>query len=83
MNLWLLAVILLQLGLIICSLVALRGTLPEAIVAMEVSSVAGVLSIAILAEAVGRPAWFDLAIALALMSLPGALVFLTFMERWR
>ena len=83
MNLWILAVILLQLGLIICALVSLRGTLPESIVAMEVSSVIGVISIAVLAEAVGRPAWFDLAIALALMSLPGSLVFLTFMERWR
>ncbi len=83
MNPWLLAVIALELGLVICTLVALRGTLPEGIVAMEVASCAGALAIAILAEAVGRPAWFDLALALALMSLPGALVFLTFVERWR
>jgi multisubunit Na+/H+ antiporter MnhF subunit len=82
-NPWLLSVIVLQSGLIICAWICVRGTLPESIVAMEMSSLIGVISIAMLAEAVGRPAWFDLAIALALVSVPGALLFLAFLERWR
>ncbi len=83
MNPWIAAVIVLQAGLIICGYVAVRGTLPESIVAMELGSLVGVIAIVMLAEAVGRPAWFDLALALALMSAPGALLFLAFMERWR
>jgi multicomponent Na+:H+ antiporter subunit F len=82
-NAWLLAAILLQFGLLICGLVCLHCTLAESIVAMEMSSIIGVISIAILAEAVGRPAWFDLALALALLSLPSGLLFVVFMERWR
>jgi multisubunit Na+/H+ antiporter MnhF subunit len=82
-NAWLLAAIVLQLGLLICGFVCLRCELVESIVAMEMSSIIGVMSIAVLAEAVGRPAWFDLALALALLSLPAGLLFLVFLERWR
>jgi multicomponent Na+:H+ antiporter subunit F len=82
MNIWVLAVILFQAVIISCGFVAIRGKLLESIVAMEMASAVTVLSVALLAVGLGRPAWFDLALALALLSFPGGMVFLIFLERW-
>ena len=82
-NPFLLAVVLLQLGLLVCVFICVYAKLLNGIVAMEMASAIAILSVALLAEAVGRPAWFDLALALALLSFPSGLVFLVFIERWQ
>jgi multicomponent Na+:H+ antiporter subunit F len=83
MNPFLIAVVLLQAGLLICGIICVYARLLNAIVAMEMASAIAILSVALLAEAVGRPAWFDLALALALLSFPSGLVFLVFIEKWQ
>jgi multicomponent Na+:H+ antiporter subunit F len=83
MNLFLIAFVLLQAGLLICGIICVYARLLNAMVAMEMASAITVLSVALLAEAVGRPAWFDLALALALLSFPSGLVFLVFIEKWQ
>lgn len=82
-NSWLWAVVALQTGLLACAVISVRHKLAESIVAMEMASLVGVLSIVLLAEGFGEPSWIDLALALALLSFPGALLFLAFFERWR
>jgi multicomponent Na+:H+ antiporter subunit F len=82
MNVWLLAVGLLQAGIFLCGVVCVRANLLRSVVAMEMASAIAVVSVALLAEAVGRPAWFDLAIALGLLSFPSGMVFLIFLEQW-
>jgi multisubunit Na+/H+ antiporter MnhF subunit len=81
-NIWLLAVALLQAGILLCGVVCVRSNLLRSVVAMEMASAIAVLSVVLLAEAVGRPAWFDLALALGLLSFPSSMVFLIFLERW-
>ncbi|MGH7905927.1 MAG: monovalent cation/H+ antiporter complex subunit F [Candidatus Binataceae bacterium] len=82
MNIWLLAAALLQAGLFICGFLCIRAKMLESVVAMEMASAITVISVALLAEGMGRPPWFDLAIALALLSFPSGMVILVFMERW-
>lgn len=83
MHPFLLAVLILQLGLLICGAVCVYADLLNAMVGLEMASAIAILSVALLAEAMGRPAWFDLALALALLSFPSGLVFLVFIERWQ
>ncbi|HJU11457.1 MAG TPA: monovalent cation/H+ antiporter complex subunit F [Candidatus Binataceae bacterium] len=82
MNIWLLAAALLQAGIVVCGIVSVRSGLLRSLVAMEMASAIAVLTVICLAEAVGRPAWFDLAVALGLLSFPSGMVFLIFLERW-
>jgi multicomponent Na+:H+ antiporter subunit F len=81
MNFWLLGVIVLEIGLIICGAVCVFARLGESLVAMEMSSAIGVFSVVLLAEGMGRPAWYDLALALAILSFPSGLVFLVLLRR--
>lgn len=83
MDPWLWAVVVLQAGLLACGMISIRGKLNEAVVAMEMASLVGAISIALLAQGYGDPSYMDLALALSLMSFAGALLFLTYFERWR
>jgi multisubunit Na+/H+ antiporter MnhF subunit len=82
-NPWLWAEIVLWTGLLACAVISLRGKLAESIVAMEMASLIGAIAIAMLSQGFGEPSWIDLALALALLSFPGGLLFLIFVERWR
>jgi len=82
MNLWLLCAILLLAGLLTTGAVCcFCSHLLGSIVAMELASGIAILTIVMLAQGWGYSSWYDMAIALALLNFPGAMLFVLFLER--
>jgi multicomponent Na+:H+ antiporter subunit F len=54
----------------------------DRLVGLELAGVVVTLVLLLLAQAFGRVIYVDLALALALLSLPGGLVFARFLERF-
>jgi multisubunit Na+/H+ antiporter MnhF subunit len=81
MNPWLLCAIFLLGGLFatgaICCFCA---DLLSGIVAMEMASGIAILIVVMLAQGWRESSWFDMAISLALLDFPGAMIFLIFLE---
>jgi multicomponent Na+:H+ antiporter subunit F len=82
MNVWLIAALVLLLGFVPCIVVLWRAPVLDALVALNLAGTLATLEIALLAEGLHRPEVFDLALALALLSFGGGLVFARFLERW-
>lgn len=82
MNVWLVAALALILGLVPCGVVAFRDAPMDRLVALELASVIASLLLLLLAQGFHRPPFFDLALALPLLSFAGGLVFARFFERW-
>ena len=82
MNEWLIAATALLLGLVPCMVVMMRGSIVEALVALQMASVLETVTFLLLAEGFHRAPFFDLAFALALLGLAGGLVFARMLERW-
>jgi len=81
-NAWLIAATVLLAGLVPCGIVLLRGTIVEALVALQMAGILQTLVLLLLAEGFHRPPFFDLALVLALLSLAAGLVFARMLERW-
>jgi multicomponent Na+:H+ antiporter subunit F len=81
-NEWLLASLALLAGLVPCGLLCLRGDPINRLVGLEMAGTIDALVLMLLAEGFGRPIYFDLALALALLTFAGGLVFARFLERW-
>ncbi|HJU18413.1 MAG TPA: monovalent cation/H+ antiporter complex subunit F [Stellaceae bacterium] len=60
----------------------IRGDLMARFVAFQIGSLNAVLCVMLIAQGFGRPFLFDLALALAFLSLPSGLVFNHFFSRW-
>lgn len=82
MNPWLTAACVLLLCLIPCGMVCLRGDPLDRLVGLETAGVLAALILLLLAEGFGRAPFTDLALALALLTFGGGLVFARFLERW-
>lgn len=83
MNAWLAGTLAVSAGLLPCAAVALRADeVMERVVALEMASVLLTLALVMLAEAMQRPLFLDLALTQALLSFGGGLVFARFLERW-
>lgn len=81
-NIWLVASGVLLLALLPCTVVVFRAATLDRLVALELAGTIAALLVLTLAQAFGRPSIFDLALALALLSVPGTLVYAYFLERW-
>jgi multicomponent Na+:H+ antiporter subunit F len=81
-NVWLVAATVLLLGLVPCAGLCLRAGPSDRLVALELASVITTVELVLLAEGFHRDVYFDLALALALLSFAGGLVFAHFLERW-
>jgi multicomponent Na+:H+ antiporter subunit F len=83
-NAWLGGTLAVSAGLLPCAAVALRSSSEtmERVVALEMASVLLTLALVMLAEAMQRPLFLDLALTQALLSFGGGLVFARFLERW-
>ena len=82
MNIWLLAAGALMVCMIPCGLVCLRGDTFHRLVGLEAAGLIASLVFLLLAEGFHRAPFTDLALALALLSFGGGLVFVRFLERW-
>jgi multicomponent Na+:H+ antiporter subunit F len=82
MSAWMMAAIALFLGLVPCALVCLKGAAIHRLVAYELAGIVEALVLVLLAEALQRDVFFDVAVVLAFLSLAGGLVFAHFIERW-
>ena len=82
MNVWLVATLALLAGLVACGIVCLRGDVVDRLVGLEMAGVVVTLALLLLAQGFGRVVYVDLALALALLSFAGGLVFARFLERF-
>ena len=81
LNMWCIAGICVSAGLIPCADMCLRGTPERRLAGMEMASLLLVFSMVLFTEGFGRPPFIDLALALAIMSFGGGLVFARFLEK--
>jgi multicomponent Na+:H+ antiporter subunit F len=79
---WTVAAIALLLGLVPCGVVCLRGEPTERLVGLQMAGTLDALVLMLLAVAYHRSIYLDLALALALLTFAGGLVFARFLERW-
>ncbi|HET7184327.1 MAG TPA: monovalent cation/H+ antiporter complex subunit F [Terriglobales bacterium] len=82
MNAWLIAAAALVFALIPCGIVCFKGTAMDRIVGLEMAGILDCLILLLLAQGMSNPNFYDLAVALALLTLGGGLVFVRFLERW-
>jgi multicomponent Na+:H+ antiporter subunit F len=81
-NEWLVAALALLAGLVPCGIVCLRGDPVNRLVGLEMAGTVDTLVLLVLARAYDRVIYYDLALALALLSFAGGMVFARFLERW-
>jgi multicomponent Na+:H+ antiporter subunit F len=81
-NEWLVAALALLAGLVPCCMVCLRGEPAERLVGLEMAGTIDALVLVVLAVGYRRGIYLDLAVALALLTFAGGLVFARFLERW-
>ena len=82
MHEFLVAALALLAGLVPCGLVCLHGDPVNRLVGLEMAGTVDTLVLLLLAQAYHRAIYFDLALALALLSFAGGMVFARFLERW-
>jgi multicomponent Na+:H+ antiporter subunit F len=82
MNLWMIAASVLLFGLVPCGIASFKGKPLERLIGLEMAAIVTTLLLVILAEALGNPNLYDLALAEGLLAFGGGLVFVRFLERW-
>ncbi len=82
MNMWLAAAAAILVCLVPCGIVCLRGEPIDRLVGLELAGVIATFVLVLLAEGFHRIPFFDIPLALALLSFAGGLVFARFLERW-
>ncbi len=82
MDIWLITAVVLTLSFIPCGIVIVRERVLDRIVALQMAGILSVFIIMLLAESFRQPSFMDLALTLAILSLPAGLVFAFFFERW-
>lgn len=79
---WMVAAIALLAPLALTFAALVRGSVPHRLAAIQIGSTLAVLELAVLSFAFDQPATLDMALCLALLSLPGTLLYALFEERW-
>lgn len=82
MNVWLIAAAILMFGLIPCGIVVFTRDAMNRLVGLEMAGMIETLILIFLAQGFQNPNFYDLALAMALLSFGGGLVFARFLERW-
>lgn len=80
--LWWISILFLLAAVAACMVSCLRGSTMERLVGLEQAGVVVTLILLLLAVASDRPAYFDAALTLAILSFAGSLAFVRFLERW-
>ena len=82
MTPWMAATIVMVPAFAIPTLAACRGSTAERLVAIQLATVVATLILVLMAFAFDQSSFVDLALTLALLTLPGTLIIATFVERW-
>ncbi|HTW84042.1 MAG TPA: monovalent cation/H+ antiporter complex subunit F [Candidatus Sulfotelmatobacter sp.] len=82
MNVWYAAAIPLLLGIVPCLIVAVRGRIVDALVALEVATVLAVLVLLLIEQGIQRQTFFDVSLALAVLAFPSTLLLARVYRRW-
>ncbi len=82
MNVWYAASIPLLLCLVPCIVVAVRGRTIDALIALEIATAIAVLVMLLLEQGMQRQSFFDVSLALAVLTFPSTLLFARFYRRW-
>lgn len=82
MNVWLWAATVLLFGFVPLGVTAFRGEAMDRFAGWSAASMLTVLELLVLAQGMRRPAFFDLALAAALLAYGAGMVFVRFFERW-
>lgn len=83
MNAYLVAATVLLVGLAPCGLLAARSRPLDGLVALELGSSLTTLVLLLLAEGFHRSVYFNVSLALAVLSFTGGLVYARFLDRLR
>jgi multicomponent Na+:H+ antiporter subunit F len=81
-NGWLIAAGVMLVCLIPCGIACLRGDIADRVVGLSATGLIAALVLLLAAEGFHRQPFTDLAVAMALLSFGGGLVFARFLERW-
>jgi multisubunit Na+/H+ antiporter MnhF subunit len=68
--------------LVPCLIVALRGRTIDALIALEIASALTVLVLLLVEQGMQRQTFFDVSLALAVLTLPSTLLFARVYRRW-
>lgn len=82
MNAWLWAATVLLVAFVPCVVVAVRGKIADALVGLEIATVLTVVTLLVAEQGFARPSFFDVPLALAVLTLPSTLLFARFYRRW-
>lgn len=82
MNAWLIAATAMLFGMIPLGILCFKGDPMDRLVGLETAGMMTTLILWLLAQGFGRIPFYDIALAAALLSFGGGLVFARFLERW-
>lgn len=82
MNVWLIAAIALAAGYLPCGIVVARARVLDRLVASQMAGLLTALELELLAQAFSESFYLDLALTVALLSLPAGVAFAYFYARW-
>lgn len=82
MSVWLLASAALLLGLLPCVVLAARGNVVDRIVALQLAGVLTVLALLTFEQGEQRQSFFDVSLALAVLTFPASLLVAQVFRRW-
>jgi multicomponent Na+:H+ antiporter subunit F len=82
MNAWLISATILLLALVPVGIRAFIGDTMDRVVALEMAGIMTTLILLLLTQGFQRMSLYDIALAAALLSFGGGLVFIRFLERW-
>ncbi len=82
MSLWFAGSLGLLVALVPTGIVCFKRDAMDRLAGLEMATVLGALALMTIAQGLHQPSFYDLALALALLSLGGSLVFVRFLERW-
>ena len=82
MNVWLVASAAFLLGLLPCVLLAVRGNVVDRIVALQLGGVLAVLALLTFEQGEQRQSFFDVSLALAVLTFPASLLVAQVFRRW-
>ncbi len=82
MNVWLIAVLALLPPLAVPAYVAVSRGTADRLIAVELATSIAALILVVMSFAFDQSSFVDLALTLALLTLPSTLVFAQFLERW-